>query len=224
MAQTVPRIALIHAVMVAMVPTEEAFREHWPETDRMNLLDDTLSPDRSKDKDLTATITARIGALAEYAIASGANGILFTCSAFGPAIEAAAARLPRPILKPNEAMFDRALAVGDRIGMIATFQPSIGTMEAEFAEACRAANRQASLRTVLAEGAIEAVKGGDAETHNRLVAEAAPHLSDCDAIMLAHFSTSRALRTVEAAVSVPVLAAPAAAVAALKARLSRESD
>ncbi len=221
MSKRVPRIALVHAVTVAMEPIEDAFQEFWPETDRMNLLDDRLSTDRAEDKELTAEITGRIGALAEYATNAGANSILFTCSAFGPAIEAAAEMLPIPVLKPNEAMFIRALEAGDRIGMIATFQPSIAMMQAEFEEACRTAGREtAKLRTVLADGAMDALKSGDTETHNRLVAAKAAELTGCDAIMLAHFSTSRALHNVEDRVSVPVLSAPGAAVLALKARIS----
>lgn len=214
------RIALIHAVTVAMEPIEQAFIQHWPEADRMNLLDDSLSLDRARQSELTPEMTVRIVALAEYACNAGAEGILFTCSAFGPAIERAAASLPVPVLKPNEAMFERALHMGDRIGMIATFAPSIATMEAEFAEGCRAANRtQASLRTVLAPGALDALKAGDAETHNALVADRAPELGDCDAIMLAHFSTSRARDAAQQRASIPVLTAPNSAVAELKARL-----
>jgi len=221
MSDNAHRIALIHAVMVAMDPIEQAFLEHWPKAERMNLLDDRLSPDRAVTEDLTAEMFGRIGALADYAVTASASGVLFTCSAFGPAIEKAADRLAVPVLKPNEAMFDRALEAGDRIGMIATFAPSVTTMEAEFAEACRKAGRpDATLKTVLADGAIEAIKGGDAETHNRLVADSAGQLVECDAIMLAHFSTSRARAMVEQRVSIPVLTAPGAAVLALKARLS----
>jgi Asp/Glu/hydantoin racemase len=214
-----PRIALIHAVTVAMEPVARAFSETWPEADLMNILEDSLSPDRARDGDLTSDMSARIGLLAEYALSAGADAVLFTCSAFGPAIEAAAARLSVPVLKPNEAMFAHALASGSRIGMIATFPPSVATMEAEFTEACRAAGRaDAALRTVLAEGALEALKRGDADEHDRRVAGIAPELTGCDAVMLAHFSTSRARRAVEGRVSVPILTAPDAAVAALKAR------
>ena len=138
------RIALIHAVTVAVAPVETAFRELWPEADCANILDDSLSGDRERDGRLTAAMTGRIIALAEYGRATGAAAILFTCSAFGEAIEAAAAGLPIPVLKPNEAMFEAALNAGRRIGMLATFAPSVASMEDEFrhmAAACGSPRR-----------------------------------------------------------------------------------
>jgi hypothetical protein len=44
----------------------------------------------------------------------------------------------------------------------------------------------------------------------------APRLRGCDAIMLAHFSTSQARSAVAATVNVPVLTSPNSAVSALK--------
>ncbi|HEX2552256.1 MAG TPA: aspartate/glutamate racemase family protein [Microvirga sp.] len=211
-----PRVALIHAVTVAIDPITAAFASLWPEAERLNLLDDSLSVDRTKAQDLSSGLHDRIGALADYAMAAGAHGILYTCSAFGPGIESVARRLPVPVLKPNEAMFVEALDRGTRIGMLATFGPSVTTMEEEFADAARERRPDATIRTILVPGAMDALKGGDADTHNRLIAERAPELADCDAVMLAHFSTSRAKAAVERALGREVLTSPTAAVTALK--------
>jgi Asp/Glu/hydantoin racemase len=216
------RIALIHAVTVAIAPVEAAFRELWPEAECSNILDDSLSVDRERDGMLTAAMTGRIMTLAAYARATGAAGILFTCSAFGEAIEAAAAQAPIPVLKPNEAMFEAALAAGRRIGMLATFEPSVASMEDEFRQMAAARRAPATIETYCVPGAMAALKAGDAASHNALVAEAAPRFADCDAVLLAHFSTSSAAPASIAALGRPVLTSPGSAVAKLKSLLTGE--
>ncbi len=219
-----PRVTLIHAVAVAIEPIASAFATLWPEARCTNVLEDSLSGDRAAEGELSDRMSLRINALADYAVLAGAEGILFTCSAFGPAIEQAARRLPVPVLKPNEAMFVEALAAGRRIGMLATFGPAVATMEAEFREAAAAAGVDARIETILVEGAVEALRAGDTEAHNRLVAQQAAELADCDAVMLAHFSTSRARAAVEEALGRTVLTSPAAAVTALSDRINRGRD
>ena len=81
------RIALIRAVRVAMDPIAAAFRHGWPEAETVNLLDDGLSRDLERSGTLEGPMTERIGALAGYAAGLGADGILYTCSAFGAAID-----------------------------------------------------------------------------------------------------------------------------------------
>ena len=211
-----PRIALIHATPVAIEPVVAAFAQGWPEAELANILDDSLSTDRAKQKALAPEMFPRFERLARYAVDNGARGILFTCSAFGPAIEAAAKAVSVPVLKPNEAMFDAAFEHGRRIGMVATFGPAVEGMVVEFNEAAKQRNPMAAVLTTLAEGAMDALRAGDIDTHNRRVADAAAELPKLDAIMLAHFSTARALKAVKARVSVPVLTAPDAAVAKLR--------
>jgi hypothetical protein len=211
-----PRIALVHAVTVAVDPIRDAFTQLWPQAAVVNILDDSLSPDRARDADLTPEMSARIGALGDYALSTGCSGVLYTCSAFGEAIEAFAKRAPVPVLKPNEAMFEAALSIGARIGMLATFGPSVAGMEAEFLDQARALRRQASIKTVLVETAMTALKSGDADAHNRLLAEAVPELGEVDVVMLAHFSTSRAFAAVSEKTTSPVLTSPRSAVEAMR--------
>lgn len=216
-AQAAPRIVLFHATPVAMDPIKAAMASLWPEAEPVNLLDDGLTIDRAKEgPELSEALIERFVDFGRYAQRIGADGILITCSAFGPAIDRMEQELPLPILRPNEAMFREAIAAGNRIGMLATFAPAVATMEEEFRQFAAEAGSPATLETIVVPDAIEALRQGDADSHNRLVAEMAPRLADHDAVMLAHFSTSRAADSVRSAVEVPVLAAPEAAVARMK--------
>jgi Asp/Glu/hydantoin racemase len=213
---TGPRIVLLHATTVAMDPVQAAFKELWPEAQLVNLLDDALSPDRASEPDLSAAMIERFVSFGRYGYSIGADAILVTCSAFGPAIEQMAAELPVPVLKPNEAMFHGAVANGTRIGMVATFAPAVVTMEAEFAEYVAQVNSPATLTTILVEDAMTALRAGDAATHNRLIAERAPELAGFDTIMLAHFSTSRAQAALQERLDGLVVSAPGAAVTRMR--------
>ncbi len=210
------RIVLIHATPVAMAPIHTAFSEIWPEAELVNLLDDGLSIDRAREDELSSTMIDRFVRLGHYGHDMAAQGILVTCSAFGPAIDKLAESLPIPVLKPNEAMFHEAVAQGKKIGMLATFGPSIETMTQEFGDYVLEHGYDATLETILVPDAIDLLRKGDAESHNRLVAARAQELAHCDVIMLAHFSTSRAVANVRQYVSVPVLTAPHSAVKRLK--------
>ena len=187
------RIALIHALSHSVAPINEAFARDWPEAVRMNLLDDSLSADlacsaAAGDSGLDAAMHQRFEDLCAYAEGTGAQAILFTCSAFGPCIEAAAARRPHlPVLKPNEAMVADAVASGLAVGLIASFAPTLQSMPAEFVA-------NTPLRTALAESAMAALDRGDGAAHDEAVWEAAQRLVDqgCGVVALAQFSMARA--------------------------------
>ncbi|MTH78537.1 aspartate/glutamate racemase family protein [Paracoccus aestuariivivens] len=217
-----PRIVLLHATPVAMEPVAQAMARLWPEAEAINLLDDSLGIDRERDGEgpLSPQIFARFDALGRYGLGLGARGILATCSAFGPALAQLDRSLPVPVVKPNEPMFRAAIGMGTRIAMLATFAPAIASMEQEFHELAASVGSDARLTTVLVSGAIEALRAGDAVTHNRLLVGAVAELRGFDAIMLAHFSTSRALADIQAAISAPVLSAPESAVAEMLARVA----
>lgn len=216
-----PRIVLLHATPVAIQPIEDAFKAVWQEPELVNLLDDSLSPDRALIQDLTPAIIERFVAFGRYGHGIGADAILVTCSAFGPAIDRLTRELPVPVLKPNEAMFRAALNKGENIAMVATFRPAVRTMEAEFEEFMAETGARAKLTTFVVEPAMTALRAGDAETHNRLIAEKADELKGFDTIMLAHFSTSRAADALSEKTSVPVLSSPGTAVTRLRELLSR---
>jgi len=210
------RIALIHAVYVAIEPVKSAFQRVWPQARCVNLIDDALPSDLDRIGYIDESIAKRIHGLTGLAVDAGADGVLFTCSAFGSAISQAAKSCSVPVLKPNEAMFEAALDQGKRIGMLATFAPSIPSMEEEFREIAAARGVEARLESFCVPDAMDAAKRGDIALHNRLVAESASRFEGFDTVLLAHFSTSTALDAVRQVLSCPVMTAPDAAVRHLK--------
>jgi Asp/Glu/hydantoin racemase len=216
MSQAGPRIALIHALAHSVAPINEAMARDWPQATRMNLLDDSLSADLAAGGGLDAFMHERFQRLAQYAVDCGSDAILFTCSAFGPCIEQVARRHdPIPVLKPNEAMVADAVALGVRVGLIATFAPTLQSMPPEFPAGVQ-------LECVLAEGALAALNEGDAERHDALIAQAAREAAQrgCGVIALAQFSMARAMSRVAADTGLPVLTTVDSAVSALKRRLA----
>lgn len=211
-----PRIFLIHATPLSLAPITDAFARLWPEAELANLLEDSLSRDRQRDGRLTEAMTGRFLTLARYAEGAGANAILFTCSAFGPAIEACRANSNIPMLKPNEAMLEQALALGADIGLIASFPPSLPALEQELQAAALAAGKTIRVRTALAAGAMESLAAGDAATHDRLIAAAAKSLARCDVVCFAQFSMSGAAAGAAAASGRRVLTTPDSAVTKLR--------
>jgi aspartate/glutamate racemase len=210
------RVALIHALAHSVAPINEEMARAWPACERMNLLDDSLSADLARSsRGLDAAMHQRFETLAAYAEGAGAQAILFTCSAFGSCIDAVAARRPgMPVLKPNEAMVAEAADLGRRVGLIASFAPTLASMLSEFPPGIEVVPR-------LAAGALEALDRGDTAGHDDRVTEAALWLMQqgCEVIALAQFSMARSQAAVQLALRLPVLTTPASAVRALRQRL-----
>jgi hypothetical protein len=220
-----PRIALIHATPLAVEPIQIAFARHWPEAVRMNLLDDSLSTDRAAAGHLTEAMVGRFLDLTRYVVGTGCDAILFTCSAFGPAIEAAAGVAGRPTLKPNQAMFEQALAVRPRAGalkagLLATFQASIPSMTDELQSMADEAGVRVDLRSVFVPLAMADLGQGRTGEHHRRIADAARALQDCDVVMLAQFSMAAARDLVQQQLPCAVLSSPDCAVLSLKTRIT----
>ncbi|MEO7548567.1 MAG: aspartate/glutamate racemase family protein, partial [Ramlibacter sp.] len=141
----------------------------------------------------------------------------------GPAIEAAGRACGLPTLKPNEAMFEQALAAGAgpggapvRLGLVATFEASLPSMSEELQAMAAQRGIAIALHAVLVPEAMDDLARGNAADHHRKIAEAARALSGCDAVMLAQFSMAAAQPATQAGLDCPVLSSPDCAVLALR--------
>ena len=211
-----PRIALIHALRASMAPTDEAFARGWPEADTFSLLDDSLSRDLAAGGARAEALPERFVELGRYAVRCGADAILFTCSAFGEAIDLVRDEVRIPVLKPNEAMIDEVVGLQAKVALLATFAPTLPSMSAELeAEAARQ-SRRLDLTPVHVAGALEALQRGEPERHDGLIVEAANRVVGPRTIVLAQFSMARAADAVRAATGRRTFTTPESAVARLR--------
>jgi Asp/Glu/hydantoin racemase len=211
-----PRIALVHAMPVAVEPVSRVFAEQWPQARVTHLLDDSLPADLTAAGGVTPALVERFVTLARYSEASGANAILFTCSAFGSAIDTAKKAVRVPVLKPNEAMLEEALAAGSDLALLATFEPSVPSLKKELEELAVSRGIQLRLKTRTVPAAIAALQKGQAAEHDRLIAAAAREVGPCDALVLGQFSMARAAARIAMTPGRKVLTSPHSAVTRLK--------
>lgn len=215
-----PRIMLMHALQESMRPAHEAFAAAWSEAECFDVLDSSLSADLASCGRLEGEIIERVMTLAHYAArASGrekAAALLFTCSAFGRAIEAVKGALAIPVLRPNEAAFDEALDRGTRIGLIVTFRPSLAALEDELMQMAAQRGVQISVPSRVVPGALESLRDGDGARHDALVVAAAVDMPPVDCLVLGQFSTARAAPAVERIAGVRPITTPHSAVRKLR--------
>lgn len=207
-----------------MQPIGEAFRQLWASARITHLLEDSLSADLAAEGRLTERMVERFVSLARYAHGCGADAILFTCSAFGAAIEAAATAVAIPVLKPNEAMLEEALAAGTRIGLLATFEPSIPALRAELEHMAQTRKIALEITARAVPAALSALHAGCAADHDRLIADAAREIGECDALILGQFSMASAAQAIPMRPRRKVLTSPNSAVTRLKQLLAARSE
>jgi hypothetical protein len=210
-----PRIVLIHAMHASMAPARAAFAA-WPAARISDLLDDSLSTDLLHAGRMTPAIIDRFLALACYAKGAGAEGILFTCSAFGSAIEACQRALPIPILKPNEAALETALGAGPRVALLATFAPTIPALKQEIEDLAAAQRVPVQVTTAVVPGALEALAAGRPDEHDARIVASAAAADPCDALLLCQFSMARVAKRIAPVPGRTVLTTPDPAVAKLR--------
>ena len=227
-----PRIQLIHAMTASLDPTHTAFINLWPEAQLVDLVDSSLAIDLAKmagDKklprsSLVKAFSQRMSTLVSYSLETGAEAILFTCSAFGAAIDEARQGIEIPVLKPDEAMIMRAMQICDtdegRIGGLATFRPTISSLTSELRVAAEKNYLCPELVLRHVPHALEQLNKGNKLEHDRLIIKAAATMTNIDVLLLAQFSMSSTQKEISKALGCEVLASPTEAVLQLKSMLN----
>lgn len=211
------RIVLVHVVRHSIAPIMAAFARLWPEAEVLNLFDEALVADNDESGTMTPALYRRVARLFRYAaVEAGADGVIFTGSAFAPAIESGRGEHDIPILLPHEAMIERALDLGRRIGCLCVSARSIPVMEGYVRREAERRGLAVSFAGRHVAGAFDVSTHARHPAHDRMVAEAADGLADCDVLLIAQMSMATAAPQVRPVRGRTVLTSPDAAVAKLK--------
>ena len=207
-------LGLIHTSATLVPVFAELCSKYLPGVKTFNIVDDSLIKNTIARGALTPDTAKRVVNYAASAQEAGADYILFTCSSIGPAVETAATLTGVPVLRVDQPMADKAVQTGKRIGVIATLSTTLNPTSDLVKRRALVAGKEIDLKSVLCEGAFEALMNGDAATHDKKVGDALKQLvNEVDVIVLAQASMGRVVDSLdESDKKIPILASPTIAI------------
>jgi len=210
-------IAAIYTGAALVKPLSDLMKETLGDYKVMNILDDSMIADIIEAGGMTKAVKRRLYGYYEIACASGAELILNTCSSIGDAVYGARDFFPIPIIRIDEPMARRAIELTDSIAVLATLPTTLDPTIRLLQRCAQEAGKSIRTISALAEGAFPAITAGDAETHDRLIAETAKRVADsCDVILLAQGSMARMEKPLAELTGKTVLSSPRLGVEQIK--------
>jgi hypothetical protein len=225
MTQTKRSVAFIHTSPAAVGPLMQFYNEAAPGLEITNLLDDgllrLLAAGRGED------VRRRLGGMLRAAAETYAPELaMVTCSSVSRELtDSLAGDFPFPVLKIDYPMARRAVRAGRRVGVAATFPPTLVPTSRLLREAAAEAGAEIEIVEEVAPEAYKALLANDTATHDRLLADAVARLQDKDvsAVVLAQVSMARTLPLIERDARVPVLTSLHTSLEAIREALSLPS-
>ena len=216
------KVALIHTSPAALGPVAQFYGEAAPELELTNLLDDGQLRLLAAGERVTAL--RRLGEMIAAARDThGAELALITCSSVTTEMAAELrARLGIPILKIDYPMARLAVRTGRRIGVAATFPPTLVPTGSLLLAAAAEAGAEIELVKEVVPEAYQALLAGDHGRHDELLLGAIERLEGqgADAIVLAQVSMARILPRLEGRARVPVFSSLHTSLDAIRAELA----
>ena len=219
-------LTLIHTSPVLTPVFAALCKQHLPGVTIFHMVDESLIRDTIAHQKLRRLTIRRLIGMIESAEAAGATAVMVTCSSIGPAAALAQKLFDIPVFRIDDAMAEKAVAVGRRIGVLATLRTTLDPTMALLADKAAAADRSVEIAEGLCAKAFDAVLSGDTETHDRIVSDALLEMaSKVDVIVLAQASMARVLNNMPpGSVSIPVLSSPEPAILQAKDVLHRRAQ
>ncbi|MBR0474288.1 MAG: Asp/Glu/hydantoin racemase [Erysipelotrichaceae bacterium] len=213
------KVVLIHTSPVSLNDLKALFKEIVPEVEMVNIIDDSLLEEVKKNGQINPAIISRMCAYVQVAKTLKPDLIFNQCSSVGEAFDIARKQADCKTLKIDEAMAEKAVELGTRIGVVATVastvKPSCNLVRTKAKEA----NKDVTVTEYLVDGALDILMSGDVDKHNELVIKAIRKAeAENDVVVLAQGSMT-AILPLLGETTKPVLTSPRLAVERVKKEL-----
>ena len=172
-------------------PFGKVFEEKNPDVKIYNIMDDSLLVDTRTYNGMTPTIASRMLNYAKAAEASGADGVLVTCTSVNEATKFIRPLMNIPILNIEEPVAEMAVKNGKKIGILGTIPTSPAALGRVVQEKAAELGKEIELVPAVAEGAFDVLCAGDVKKHDEMVCEALEKLAkEVDVIAFSQISMS----------------------------------
>lgn len=162
------QIAIVHTALATIDIMKKLINQSIPGAEIINFLDDSILPMLMEDEDSLTYAFEKILTYARFAEKQGAAIFFNACSSIGEFKDYAKGKINIPVVRVDDAVSDMAAKEHGPIAVLATLKTTL-------APSCRLLEKKCKTGTVihpfLAEGAFDALKSGDREKHNALIAK-----------------------------------------------------
>jgi hypothetical protein len=159
-------LAIIHTTPVTIEPLKSLAAEYMPGCRVVNVMDDSILLQLAENGGDVEAVKDRLCTYAFTAERLGVDCILNACSSVGEVVAEMRNRVTIPVVRIDEAMAERVVQLGRRIGVVATLnttlRPTLALLEAKAAEA----NKPVEFLPSLAETAYRRLMADDKDGHD----------------------------------------------------------
>ena len=205
-----PTLGLVHNSPVLAPIFNEIAARLMPDVRLLHFVDESTIKNTIAAGHLQKATMRQVIRLVGSTFDAGCDVALVTCSSIGRAVDMAAELYEQPVLRVDLPMAEKAVALGSRIGVLATLQTTLKPTADLVRRVAEAQDKHVEIVEHVCPGAFEAVMAGDGATHDRIVTEGLTEaMKGMDAIVLAQASMARVVAALpEGAMTAPVLASP----------------
>ena len=213
------KVVLIHTSPVSLNDLKALFKEILPGVEMVNIIDDSLLEEVKKNGQINSNIISRMCSYVQVAKTLNPDLIFNQCSSVGEAFDIARKQASCKTLKIDEAMAEKAVMLGSRIGVVATVASTVAPSCRLVDSKAKEVGKDVTVTRYLVDGALDILMSGDVDKHNELVINAIRKAEEENDVVVLAQGSMTAILPLLGETKKPVLTSPRLAVERVKKEL-----